>query len=163
MMLDPASQAHFDRLRARYFPSSINYLAAHVTLFHHLPGIHRAAIEARLLELCGLTPPAPFAVTGLRFLGRGTAYVLEVPVVAALRGRLASEWFPWLTAQDRQAWRPHVTVQNKVSPDAARRTHAELSAAFAGHQGHATGLQLWAYAGGPWHDLACAPFAGPVR
>ncbi|WP_204248378.1 hypothetical protein [Hymenobacter sp. PAMC 26628] len=38
LALDTDSQAYFDELRRQHFPAKINYLAAHVTLFHHLPG-----------------------------------------------------------------------------------------------------------------------------
>ena len=38
LALDADSQAHFDALRKQHFPPAINYLAAHLTLFHHLPG-----------------------------------------------------------------------------------------------------------------------------
>ena len=35
-----------------------------------------------------------------------------------------------LTAQDRQGFRAHVTIQNKVTPEVARSTLAALSAVF---------------------------------
>ncbi len=159
--MDLVSQAHFDRLRTSHFPSSINYLAAHVTLFHHLPGEHRVPIEAFLRQICRQTAAAPFTVTGLRFLGRGTAYTLDMPVVAAARARLAAEWAPWLTNQDRQAWKPHVTVQNKVQPHVARATFSDLQAAFTPFEGRADGLRLWAYLGGPWEVVADTPFTSP--
>ncbi len=156
--LDPISQAQFDRLRARYFPPSLNHLPAHVTLFHHLPGAHRNAIEARLAETCRALGPCPFTATGLRFLGRGTAYALDMPAVATLRRDLAAGWAAWLIPQDRQPWHPHVTVQNKAPPILAKRAHAELLAGFAPFSGVAAGLHLWAYLGGPWRSLAYHPF-----
>ena len=65
-------------------------------------------------------------VTGVRSLGRGVAVSIASPGLAALRGRLARTWAPWLTAQDRAKRDLHVTVQNKVTPGggprAARRT-----------------------------------------
>ncbi len=156
--LDPMSQAQFDRLRARYFPPSLNHLSAHVTLFHHLPAAHRSAIEARLAETCDTLEPSPFTATGLRFLGRGTAYALDMPAVATLRRGLAAAWAAWLTPQDRQPWHPHVTVQNKTPLIEAKRVHAELLAGFAPFGGIAAGLHLWAYLGGPWRSLAHHPF-----
>ena len=160
--LDPESQQHFDRLRERYFPPSINYLAAHVTLFHHLPGEQQDAIENDLAQQCGSVQPTTFTATSLRFLGRGTAISLEMLAVADLRKRLASHWAPWLTAQDRQAWKPHVTVQNKVAPTEARKVHAALQAGFTPFQGQVTGLEVWAYRGGPWDFLAFWPFSARV-
>ena len=149
-MLDTASQAHFDRLRERYFPSSINYLRAHVTMFHHLPGEQAEAIKAAVADACQTMDPVRFAVTGLRFLGRGTAYTLAMPEVAALRQRFARLWQGWLTRQDQQPWQPHVTIQNKAVSTDARRLHTDLKAAFVPFGGEALGLQVWTYRGGPW-------------
>jgi hypothetical protein len=97
-------------------------------------------------------------VTGVRFLGRGVAYDLASPDLGAVRAALAAAWRSWLTPQDRQAHRPHVTVQNKVPPDVARALHARLSAAFEPGPVTARGLGLWRYLGGPWEPLAELPF-----
>ncbi len=83
-----------------------------------------------------------------------------MPEVSALRQQLATTWAPWLTAQDRQAWRPHVTVQNKVTPAEARQTHTHLSESISPADGVVLGLQLWAYLGGPWERLAETEFQG---
>lgn len=161
-MLDPASQAHFDRLRERYFPPSINYLRAHVTMFHHLPGEHATDVEAAIAAACGEMGPVPFTVTGLRFLGRGTAYALSMPAVADLRRRLARTWAGRLTRQDQQPWQPHVTVQNKVAPAEARRLHDTLMAGFSPFAGVVAGVRLWAYRGGPWDLLAERAFTQTI-
>jgi hypothetical protein len=97
---------------------------------------------------------------GLLFLGRGVAIRLEAPELPALRGRLAAAWAPWLGAQDRQPFRPHVTVQNKVAPAAARELHAALSSGFAPFPVEARGFLLWRYLGGPWERVAAVPFRG---
>lgn len=159
--LDPASQAMFDRLRKQYFPPSRNVLAAHVTLFHHLPGDRRDEVAAHLAFVCQQCPPSPMHVTGLRFLGRGAAFALAMPTVSALRRDLAARWAKWLTPQDRQAWKPHVTVQNKADPATARACFAQLQDGFVPFSGQVTGLHLWAYQGGPWEHLVQERFTGP--
>ena len=126
-----------------------------MTLFHHLPGAQAEAIDSHLAEACQAQPLEPFTVAGLRFLGRGNAYALAMPGVSRLRDRLAARWTDWLTAQDRQAWQPHVTVQNKVAPAEAKRLHADLQQGFVPHEGSVAGLRLWRYLGGPWERLAC--------
>ena len=98
-------------------------------------------------------------LAGARPLGRGTALGVEAPGAAALRARLAAAFAPWLTPQDRQGWRPHLTVQNWVAPAEARALQATL-AARPPLAGIATGLDLWRYRGGPWEALAQVPFAG---
>jgi 2'-5' RNA ligase len=142
LLLDDEAQGRFDRLREAHFP-------AHVTLFHALPGEQVADVRRELAEVADR---APFhvAVTGVRFLGRGVAIDLDAPELTALRRGLAGAFDPWLTRQDRQWSRPHVTVQNKVEPEVARALYADLSAAFVAETVIARGLGLWDYLGGPW-------------
>ncbi len=157
LLLDPAAQARFDRLRAAHFPADRNHLAAHVTLFHALPGEQVDAVSADLGD-AARRPAFDVAVTGLRLLGRGVAYTLEAPELTALRAGLAAAWEPWLTPQDRQRHAPHVTVQNKVDPAVARALRDRLVAEFVPHRVGARGLGLWRYLGGPWAPVAEHPF-----
>ena len=148
--MDESSQEHFDRLRELHFPTERNYLRAHLTLFHQLPGEREAEISAELQEICREGEPLALAVAGLRFLGRGVAYELKSPQLTALRRELVRSWGPWLGAQDRQGFKPHITVQNKVPPEQARALHQELQAAFSPFEAEGLGLSLWRYLGGPW-------------
>lgn len=158
LRLDGPTQARFDDLRRRHFPPERNHLAAHVTAFHALPGDRVADV---LADLEALAPARPLGlvVSGVRFLGRGVAYDLTGAEAVALREALAARWRAWLTPQDRQRWRPHVTVQNKVEPARARALHAELAGDFTPGRASATGLALWRYRGGPWEPVAEVPFA----
>ena len=158
--LAPADQARFDRLRAAHFPPERNYIAAHLTLFHHLPPDNLAAIRATLAARAAALPPFPIAVTGLRPLGRGVAFALASATLSRLRAALAHTWFTVLTAQDRQTFRPHITVQNKVDPKVARHLLAQLAAGFAPFEVEATGLLLWRYRGGPWDAEAAFQLHG---
>lgn len=160
LLLDDADQERFDRLRAEHFPPERNVLKAHVTLFHALPGEHLDAVRADLAAAAD-RPAFDVAVTGVRSLGRGVAYVLASAEVAAVRDGLASGWAPWLTPQDRQRHSPHVTVQNKVEPAVARALHARLRAQFVPYDVRARGLGLWRYLGGPWEPLGEHAF-GPA-
>ena len=157
LLLEEQAQARFDRLRAEHFPVERNHLAAHVTLFHALPGEQVDAVSADLAD-AARRPAFDVAVTGLRLLGRGVAYTLEAPELTALRAGLAAAWEPWLTPQDRQRHAPHVTVQNKVQPAAARALHDRLLAGFVPYRVRARGLGLWRYLGGPWEPVAELPF-----
>lgn len=157
LLLEDDAQARFDRLRAAHFPAARNHLAAHVTLFHALPGEQEDAVAADLAAAAA-RPAFDVAVTGVRFLGRGVGYTLESAEVADLRAGLVAAWQPWLTAQDRQKHAPHVTVQNKVDPAVARALHARLAAAFTPERVGARGLGLWRYLGGPWEPVARYPF-----
>lgn len=158
LKMDDVSQKRFDRLREAHFPPERNHLRAHVTLFHMLPGEHASNIVADLWEVCREHEPPTLKATGLRFLGRGVAYDLASPELEALRRELAERWRPWLGPQDQRRIKPHVTVQNKVSPEQARTLHEELTASFSPFEVVGEGLALWRYLGGPWEPIDVYPF-----
>lgn len=153
LRFDEASFAFFDEQRRRYFPRARNFIPAHLTLFHHLPGDHLALIQHDIETRASGLHPFPLDVTGLRSLGRGVAYTLEAAELPELRRDLALKWNDWLKPQDRQNHKPHVTVQNKVHPSAARALLEELGDTFQPFRTEATGLELWRYRGGPWEHV----------
>ncbi|MDQ1081564.1 2'-5' RNA ligase family protein [Pseudoroseomonas cervicalis] len=160
LALDATSFARLEALRRAHFPPGRNVLSAHLTLFHALPGAERAAVEDRLAALAAATPMPALRFAGLRSLGRGTAYSVESTALMALREELARDWRPWLTPQDAKGFRPHVTVQNKVTPEAARSLLAALQRDFTPWQGRGEALCLWHYRGGPWEAAARFGFGG---
>ncbi len=149
--LAPPAQGLFESLRQRHFPPERNLIPAHVSVFHTLPGEARERISARLralaAERCGVAVTAPFG------LGRGVAFRLQAPGLERARAALARDWADWLTPQDAQGYRPHVTIQNKVSPEEARATLARLQRGFVPFQTEAVAWRLWRYLGGPWEML----------
>ena len=150
----PEQQARFDALRRAHFPTDRNFIPAHLTLFHHLPGDDLALIEDALGLLAGHNAPMRAEVTGLRSLGRGVAFTLECPALGAVRASLVRVWHESLTAQDRQGWRPHVTIQNKVAPGEAAALLAGMQAVFSPFSVDVEGLVLWRYLGGPWEAVS---------
>ncbi|BDA84197.1 hypothetical protein Sa4125_17390 [Aureimonas sp. SA4125] len=160
LRFDDASFAHFHGMRRRHFPPERNFIPAHLTLFHHLPGDRYAEIAEAVASRAARLEPFPLAIRGLRFLGQGTAYAIDSPPLAALRGEFAARWAPHLTRQDMQGFRPHVTIQNKVPPPASRTLFEALSASFLPFEATATGLLLWHYRGGPWEAAGEFAFSG---
>ena len=158
LQMDARSQEHFDRLRGLHFPPERNYLSAHLTLFHRLPGERESEISADLQQVCQDREPLTLTVTGLRSLGGGVAYELSSPGLSSLRRGLARGWEPWLGAQDRQGFKPHITVQNKVSPERARALHEQLKATFSPFEVGGLSLSLWRYLGGPWESAGTFRF-----
>ena len=67
-----ADHAWLDGLRRAHFPPERNRLAAHLTLFHHLPPSCGAELRERLAEAVRRVPPKAEAA-GLLNLGRGVA------------------------------------------------------------------------------------------
>jgi 2'-5' RNA ligase len=163
LRLDEHSFARLDALRRAHFPPARNHIPAHATLFHHLPGAHREEIAAHLAQLCAGTPPVPIMAETVRFLGRGVAIVLASPPFERLRADLARHWSASLTPQDRQPFRPHVTVQNKVSAAEAQALYTRLQAEFVPFAAKGIGLCLWRYKGGPWEPLGKFRFTASDR
>lgn len=149
-----------DGLRRRHFPPDRNHIPAHLTLFHALPGEEHASVARDLDALCRRERPFGLDATGFRSLGRGVALAFSSPDLVRLRQALAREWRDWLTPQDSAKIAPHVTVQNKVTPDEARRCLAALQAGFRPFAARAEGLLLWRYLGGPWERLKLFRFGG---
>ncbi len=158
LQLDEAAQERFDALRRAHFPPERNHLQAHVTLFHALPAAYEDEVRADL-RASAQRPAYDVDVVRVRSLGRGVAYDLRSPELAAQRGELARRWQPWLTPQDARPHAAHVTVQNKVTPERARALLRELEAGFAPYAVRATGLALWRYLGGPWEPVGTYRFS----
>jgi 2'-5' RNA ligase len=159
LKMDDRSQGRFDRLRELHFPPERNYLNAHLTLFHKLPGDRETGISTDLQEVCRDQAPLTLTATGLRSLGRGVAFELTSPGLMSLRRELARRWGPWLGPQDRQGFKPHVTVQNKASPETARTLREQLQATFSPFEVESVGLSLWRYLDGPWEPAGTYLFS----
>lgn len=158
LQFDERSIAFFDAQRRRYFPPERNFIPAHLTLFHALPGEQLEKVQQDIEIRASDQKPFSLDVTGLRPLGRGVAYALASEELTAIRRHFALVWNDWLKPQDRQNHNPHVTVQNKVHPSTARALLEELSADFTPFQVEAVGLDLWWYRGGPWERAGSFDF-----
>ena len=149
--------AYLDGLRRTHFPPERNVLRAHLTLFHHLPP--SCVDELRQLlrdEARGNDPQA--RLSGLINLGGGVAFRIESPDLEDIRARIAERFAPMLLPQDRNPWRAHVTVQNKVKAPQARALLDQLSADFRPRPLALSGLAAWWYRGGPWEAIAAYKF-----
>lgn len=129
-------------------------MPAHLTLFQHLPPSIDTELRRQLAaETRGV--PAPAArVAGIMGLDRGTAFRIESPRLEEIRGRLADHFHGLLIPQDQAGWRPHVTIQNKVEPGAARALRRALEQGFRPRPIVITGLAAWHYRGGLWDPLS---------
>ncbi len=160
LALDPANQARFEEERRRHYPARLNRIPAHISLFHALPGEELRSIEAQLGRVAEVTAPFPVEVHDLMRLGRGVAYAVHAAELQAVHAQLRAAWFPWLSRQDQQPFRPHVVVQNKVDPTEARALHDRLAVTFRPWTAEAQSLLLWHYEGGPWAPAGTFAFAG---
>lgn len=159
LRLETAGFACFEDLRQTHFPPERNQVPAHLTLFHALPGDQEEMVVRTLAEACQACRPFPVIVRGPWSLGRGVAYRLAAPELDRLRSGLADAFAPWLTRQDQAPFRPHVTIQNKVEPEEAKRLLETLQWDFEPFNIRAEGLLLWRYLDGPWEPAGGFDFA----
>jgi hypothetical protein len=157
-LLGPEDFAWLDRLRRAHFPLDRNRLPAHLTLFHHLPPSLGAELRQRLDEIA--RAPRPHAeAAGLIDLDGGVAIRIVSPELEAMRADLAYAFAGLLTPQDWAGWRPHVTIQNKVSPSEARALKSRLGTDFRPRDVRIDGLAVWAYRDGLWAPVSRHMFA----
>ncbi len=152
-LLGPQDFAWLDGLRRAHFPPERNQLSAHLTLFHHLPPSLAPELKQRLAEITRTARP-PAVAAAVISLGRGVAIRIDSPQLGAIRADLANAFAGLLLPQDAAGWRPHVTIQNKVQPAAARTLQATLAHDFTPRPIAIIGLAAWWYRGGPWEPLS---------
>ena len=158
----------FHELRSAFFPNVRSVESAHVTLFHHLPGKHRAAVLSGVAEAVArfrhpdIDPhdgAARVDVVSVFRLSKGVAYKLAPAFLQALRAPIRARFADWLKPQDARPWRnPHITIQNKADPEEAERLAEHLSARFEPCAIRVLGVQAWRYDYGPWKLLREFPF-----
>jgi 2'-5' RNA ligase len=148
-----------EHLRRSHYPPERNQVPVHVTMFHALPPSAETEVRTRLAALAKESPPRA-TIEGLMDLGGGVAYRIVSPDLDRIREELAEGLHGLLGAQDTGGWRPHVTIQNKVAPKAARGLLASLKSDFAPRPLAISGLGLHRYLDGPWERLAIYRFRG---
>jgi len=154
-----ADSAMLEALRRAHYPAARDRAPAHLTLFRHLPPSLAGELARRLARLAAA--PAPDAIlAGLMDLGGGTAIRVRAPALEAMRAALTEDFQGALTPGDGAPWRPHVTIQNKVTPAEARALQRQLAGRFDGRPLAIAGLGAWEYRDGPWAPLGSWRFRG---
>jgi len=165
LQMDHKSAEFFDAQRKKYFPADINFVPAHLTLFHELAGRKFDHVLEIVAEACAAETPFAIKIQGLLKLGRGVAYLVQSERLTRFRAGLARSFARLLSGQDLEGFHPHVTIQNKVSPQAAQALYKHLSDGFAPFEPLGEGVQLWRYEGAGarrarWTPAGAIAFAG---
>lgn len=147
-------------LRRQYYPPERNQIAAHITLFHHLPGHCADQVTQCAKDMTRQYAPPHAMLSDLMKLNGGVAYRIESITLLAMRRDIAEQFHGLLTAQDQGRPRLHITVQNKATAALARETYAALAANFEPRSLMITGLALHRYDGGPWEGMGEYGFRG---
>jgi hypothetical protein len=151
--------AWLDRLRRAYYPPERNRLPAHLTMFHALPPSAEPEARSALARRSAEVPPRA-SIEGLVDLGGGVAFRIVSNDLDRIRDELAEDFHGLLGAQDLVGWRPHVTIQNKVTTREARDLLTKLRPEFRPRSLKISGLGLHRYVDGPWENLASISFRG---
>ncbi|MCJ8209680.1 2'-5' RNA ligase family protein [Mucilaginibacter sp. RS28] len=152
LQLEDSVQAYFNQLRKAYFPAERNYLDAHLTMFHHLPA-HEKQIVTDIEYTTSQNAEFRLTASAVVGIGNGVAFKIVSEELAQMHRLLQQQWHEWLIPQDRQKLWPHITVQNKVSPEVAKNLKEQLEENFQPFEFKATGLSLWEYLGRPWKSI----------
>ena len=159
-LLPPDILAWADALRREHYPPERNRLAAHVTLFHGLPPSAGREIRVALAEAAAANPPPAAQIAGIMAMDRGTALKVASHALVAIHENLAERFHGLLSRQDSHPLALHITVQNKVSPEAARRLQADLKATLKPRKFAFPGLALHLYRDGLWEFVQSWRFRG---
>ena len=151
--------AWLEGLRRAHYPPERNQVAAHLTMFRALPPSAEGEVRTILSRLAAELPPAS-RIEGLMDLGGGVAFRVASHDLDRIREELAVDLHGLLSAQDSGGWRPHVTIQNKVAPKAARALIGSLERSFMPRPLRIAGLGLYRYLEGPWEKLVTYAFRG---
>ncbi|HET8612034.1 MAG TPA: 2'-5' RNA ligase family protein [Sphingomonas sp.] len=144
--------AWLNGLRLAHYPPDRNRVPAHLTLFRHLPPSLAGELDRRLKAETGEDAPAA-SLAGPELLDHGVALRVRSEGLEALRERLEDAFVGLLTPQDAGGWRPHVTIQNKAAPAAARALHAVLLRERWPRPLILSGLASWRYREGSWEPI----------
>lgn len=128
-------------------------------MFHALPPTAEAEVKRALARLAPEPPPRAF-LAGLMSLGGGVAFRIVSDDLDAMRAQLAGDFHGLLSSQDSGGWRPHVTIQSKVSATEARELLSVLEREFRPRNLGIAGLGLHRYLVGSWLTLERYPFRG---
>ena len=157
--LAAADLSWLDALRRHHYPADRNRVPAHLTMFHALPPSLESEARHRLALAATAGPPAA-TIAGLMDLGGGVAFRVVSTDLDTIREDLSDAFHGMFGAQDQGGWRPHVTIQNKVSNREARQLLDALRQGFQPKPLGIRGLALHRYLGGRWEWVHGWPFRG---
>jgi 2'-5' RNA ligase len=148
LILSEEADEYFTNLRNLHFPPGINYLRAHLTLFHKLPD--EDFVFKTLENLSCKQSKFKMEVAAVRSIGNGVAFKIESDTLLLLHKSLQGNFKTMLIPQDQQRLWPHITIQNKVAAAEANALALTLNATFEPFIITAKGLAVWEYLNGRW-------------
>ena len=155
----PSDYGWLEGLRRDHYPAGQNRVPVHLTMFQGLPPSAVDEVKQQLALHAARAPPKAM-IAGLMNLSGGVAFRVVSEGLEAIREELADHFHGLLCAPDAGGWLPHITIQNKVAPKAAKELLDELESSFRPRALGIAGLTVHRYRGGPWETLATYAFRG---
>ena len=162
---DPGLHSAMNKLRVQYFPSHLNKLEAHITLFHALP---ESKLQPEVLpaieELAARTAKFEVAATSPFKIKKGIAIGFPKDHGGngsrSIHRTLVEQWKDFVSSQDSH-FNAHYTVMNKVDDQGkVDEAFQEVQSGFKAYFGEAEGLSLWKYHRSGWEHVRNLEFRG---
>lgn len=171
LLTDAEHQKRMTALRNKYFPSKLNKLGAHLTLFHALP---ESKLESTIIPTIKRTVAEwkPFGVNAAKPFRMKKGIAISVPknqggdLAQKVHGALLAAWEGegWLSEQDAGGMRAHYTIMNKVDDEEkVAGAMEEVSTDWKGDRGTVVGLGLWRYEKGYWRWVEAFDFGREIN
>jgi hypothetical protein len=157
--LPPDVFAWADALRREHYPPDRNRMGAHVTLFHGLPPSAEPSVLPLLADL-SRNPAPEAAISGLRDLDPGTAFAIDSADLVTLHADMAERLHGLIQQKDARPFRPHITVQAKVTAAEAKALRASLALSVQPRDFRFRGLGLYGWTGEIWRQERLFLFRG---
>ena len=161
-LTDKAHHQRMTEIRNKYFPKHLNKLAAHLTLFHALPGSRlKSDIIPVIEQISHSTQPFSITASQVLRLGKHGIAISVLPEdggdrAKEIRSELQAPWKKqgFLSQQDARRSDekfPHYTVMNKVDDEVeVQKALEELTRDFKPDRDAVEGLVLYRYDKGRW-------------
>ena len=155
LKIEANRQVFFEEKRKFYYPNYCNFVPAHLTYFHAAPNNELflnslkavADIQQILMETECILP-----------FNNGMAYAAKNDYLQRLHAVLQQNFIKDFSGKDRKIWKPHITIQNKVTTYKAKKNYQELSANFEPFTFKAEGFNVYEYANKKWVFKFFIPF-----
>jgi hypothetical protein len=155
----PPDFSWLEGLRRAHYPAELNRVSVHLTMFQGLPPSALQEVS-QLLAIHSAMPPPRAVLAGLMNLSSGVAFRVVSDELEAIRNAIADHFHGLLCAPDAAGWRPHITIQNKVSAREAKALLDKLAVDFRPRPLGVAGLSVHRYRGGPWETMGTYKFRG---
>jgi hypothetical protein len=155
----PPDFAWLEGLRRAHYPAELNRVSVHLTMFQGLPPSALQEVSQQLAIHSAMPPPRA-VLAGLMNLSSGVAFRVVSDELEAIRNAIADHFHGLLCAPDAAGWRPHITIQNKVSAREAKALLDKLAVDFRPRPLGVAGLSVHRYRGGPWETMGTYKFRG---